>query len=405
MKPAYLFISLPRHDADFTSTPWQLARELATRQVVFFMDHPFTFWEAIKKCMSRAIQWRWKAYVGKTYVNKEGVVVIAAPFVWPINFLPEGKVYQFFKKWNEKILARRVNCVTDKFSVDELIYVNSFDFYCHGIHQHLDKPLILKIYHCIDPIIKSYSKKHGQYLEPAAAREADLVISTAPALTQRFIREGINTNSFLVPNAANVALFSSQVEKSHSSLEAISGKVMGYLGSIERRIDYTLLTEVLELLPDWTLVLAGPVDLSYLPTQILRHPRIHFTGAVPHEAAPTIIKKFDIAIIPFLQDEVSSGIYPLKLFEYLATGKPVISTNFNPEILAELSDVLHLASTADDFAIACEKLHANNTEQRVAQRQNVAAKNTWSHRAVQWEALVHDFLKQEKNVIASTDKT
>jgi teichuronic acid biosynthesis glycosyltransferase TuaH len=128
MKPAYLFISLPRHDADFTSTPWQLARELATRQVVFFIDHPFTFWEAIKKSMSRAIQWRWKAYVGKGYINKEGVVVIAAPFVWPINFLPAGKLYQFFKKWNEKILAHRVNHVTTNFSVDELIYVNSFDF-------------------------------------------------------------------------------------------------------------------------------------------------------------------------------------------------------------------------------------------------------------------------------------
>jgi glycosyltransferase involved in cell wall biosynthesis len=404
MKPAYLFISLPRHDAEFTSTPWQLARELATRQVVFFMDHPFTFWEAIKKCMSRTIQWRWKAYVGQNYVNKEGVVVIAAPFVWPINFLPAGKLYQFFKKWNEKILARRVNRVTAKFSVNELIYVNSFDFYYHGIHQHLNKSLTLKIYHCIDPIIKPYSKKHGQYLEPAAAREADLVIATAPALSQRFIREGINPNSFLVPNAANVGLFSSRVEKSHSSLEGISGKVMGYLGSIERRIDYALLTEVLELLPDWTLVLAGPIDLTYLPTHILKHPRIHFTGAVPHEAAPTIINKFNIAIIPFLQDEASASIYPLKLFEYLATGKPVICTNFNPEILTELNDVLHVASTAEGFARACEQLSANNNEQQVAHRQNVAAQNTWTHRAVQWETLVQDFLKQEKNVTTSTDK-
>ncbi|NBW34588.1 MAG: glycosyltransferase [Cytophagia bacterium] len=404
MKPAYLFISLPRHDADFTSTPWQLAKELATRQVVFFLDHPFTFWEAIKKSMSRAIQWRLKAYVGKDYVNKEGVVVIAAPFVWPINFLPAGKLYQFFKKWNEKILARRVNKVTDKFSIDELIYVNSFDFYCHGVHQHLNKPLTLKIYHCIDPIIKAYSKKHGQYLEPAAARESDMVIATAPALSQRFIREGINENSFLVPNAANVDLFSSQVEKSHSLLEGISGKVMGYLGSIERRIDYALLTQVLTLLPDWNLVLAGPVDLSYLPVHLLKHPRVHFTGAVPHQAAPTIINKFDVAIIPFLQDEVSAGIYPLKLFEYLATGKPVISTNFNPEILTELKAVLQVATTADDFANACEQLSVNNTEQQIALRKHVAANNTWTHRALQWETLVQDFLKQEKNVASSTDQ-
>jgi len=401
MKQAYLFISLPRHDADFTSTPWQLAMELANRHVVFFIDHPFTFWEAIRKSMSSAIRWRWKAYLGKGCMNKEGVLVIAAPFVWPINFLPAGKLYQFFKKWNEKILARSVNRVTARFSVDQWIYVNSFDFYYHGIHRHLDKPFALKIYHCIDPIIKSYSKKHGQYLEPAAAREADLVISTAPALSQRFIREGINQNSFLIPNAANVALFSSRVEKCHRCVEGISGKVMGYLGSIERRIDYALLVEVLAQLQDWTLVLAGPVDLSYLPVHIRKHPRIHFTGAVPHEEAPGIIRKFDVAIIPFLQDGVSAGIYPLKLFEYLATGKPVVSTNFNPEILAELREVVQVANSAEDFAAACEHLHTQNTSLHVEQRQRVAAKNTWTHRAVQWEAIVHDFLI---NVAASPDK-
>jgi teichuronic acid biosynthesis glycosyltransferase TuaH len=400
VRQSYFFLSLPRHDADFTSTPWQLAKELATRNLVFFMDHPFTFWEAIKKVSSASIRWRWRGYFGQDCMLKEGVVVISAPFVWPVNFLPRGILYRSFKKWNEKILARRINRVANRFSVGRWIYVNSFNFYFNGVQSYLQQAVGLNIYHCIDPIIKPYSRKHGRYLEPEAAQRADLVVSTAPLLSQRFIREGINENSFLIPNAANVKLFAELGEEIHHSLRGISGKVMGYLGSIERRIDYALLLQVMAILPDWSLVMAGPVDWTYVPAGVRQHPRIHFIGPVPHMEAPSVIRKFDVALIPFLQDEVSAGIYPLKLFEYLAAGKPVVSTDFNPEVLEELKNVVQTASSAMDFANACNLQYHTNSQQQAHLRLMVAEKNTWAHRAAQWEALMNGFVKQKENVAA-----
>jgi len=398
MTRAYLFLSLPRHDAEYTSTPWQLARELAGKHQVFFVDHPYTFWEAIRKIASAAIRRRWASYFTTGISKKDGVYVVAAPFVWPANFLPPGRCYRLVKRWNEKRLAARVNRASARFGVEQWLFVNSFNFYFHDMHQFLHVPVRLVVYHCIDPIIKPYSQKHGQYLEPDAAREADLVVSTAPALSQRFIAEGINPQSYLVPNAAQVELFATPPAAIHPTVQAITGKVMGYLGSIERRIDYTLLLDVLRLLPDWNLVLAGPVDWYYVPAEVRHHQRIFFTGPVPHTEAPAVIKRFDVALIPFLTDEASSGIYPLKLFEYLATGKPVVSTNFNPDILLPLTDVVSVTTGASEFAAGCAEQCRAQEPRHIEARQRVAACNTWAHRAQQWQELIEKHLTRDQYV-------
>lgn len=404
MKSYYLFLSLPRHDAAFTSTPWQLAKELAVHTPVFFIDHPYTFWEGIRKLNEPTVQNRWKAYFNKKYKMQDGIVVVASPFVWPINFLPPGKVYRFFKRWNERMLANRINAVAEYFKVQHWLYVNSFNFYFHHLYQHLLHPVHLKVYHCIDPIIKPYSKKHGHYLEPEAAQQSDLVIATAPSLSKRFKKEGLNQQSYLIPNAAQVKLFSSNNLSLHPTVQNISGKVMGYLGSIERRMDYTLLLDVLNQLPDWTLLLAGPVEEQYIPDSILEHPRVRFTGPIQHEETPSVINRFDVAIIPFLKDEASAGIYPLKMFEYLAAGKPVVSTNFNPEILIELVDVVTTCHNATDFANACKQIIETESVQQVEKRKRVAEKNTWTHRAQQWHELIVNFLNAKKHVGTSIFK-
>jgi hypothetical protein len=91
-----LFLSLPRHDARYTSTPWQLAVEMAKKNTVIFTDHPFTFLDAFTKFKEYPIRKRIKAYFGSSSIVKEGVHVVLSPFVWPINFLPKGTLYNFF---------------------------------------------------------------------------------------------------------------------------------------------------------------------------------------------------------------------------------------------------------------------------------------------------------------------
>jgi teichuronic acid biosynthesis glycosyltransferase TuaH len=377
-----LFLSLPKHDNHYTSTPWQIASQLAQENNVTFVDHPYTLIDLFKGFYKSGILKRVKAVFGKTSLKKNNVNVLLTPFVWPINFLPKGKIYNFFLAWNHKILARRINRYLKQSGIDALVYVNSFNFYFPQLPEYLTAQVTLNVYHCIDPMVKTFTIKHGKYLQEIAASGADLIISTAPSLQQNFIRQGYR-KSLLVPNAANFELFNKAVHQNqvHKVLDKIEGKMIGYLGNIERRTDFSLLLKVLDILPEWHLVLAGPVERQYVPVEIFNHERIHLTGPISHDEAPSLIRGFDVCIIPFKCDDVSNGIYPLKLYEYMAAGKPVVSTNFNPQILSELADVVHTADTAEQFADFILLAYATDSPARRAKRVEIASKNTWEQRA------------------------
>jgi teichuronic acid biosynthesis glycosyltransferase TuaH len=376
-----LFLSLPKFDGPYTSTPWQLAAQLAQNNKVFFVDHPYSFADLATGFFKNNILKRLKSLAGKRTIHKQNVEVILTPFVVPVNSFSKGKLYNYLLDLNHRLMARRINRVMRERGVKSLIYVNSFNFYFPDLHKYLDADIKLNVYHCIDPMVKAFTLKHGLYLQKKAAKESDMIVCTAPALAQQF-GDGY-PKTFVVPNAANFELFNRSVfeNSSHPKVEGIAGKVIGYLGNIERRTDFQLLKKVLEILPDWHLVMAGPVERQYVPVEIFEHDRVHFIGTVPHSEAPSVVKRFDVAIIPFKCDEVSSGIYPLKLFEYMAAGKPVVSTNFNPEVLKELSETVHTADNEEQFADFVLLAYATDSAQKREKRIFVASQNTWENRA------------------------
>ena len=390
-----LFQSLPKHDGPYTSTPWQIAAQMARDNKVIFVDHPYTFLDLLTGFWKGPIRKRLKAYWSDTVFRKHGIDVILSPFVFPINFLPKGKLYEFFCRWNHRLVSSRINQYLRRNRIDSLIYVNSFNFYFPALHKYLKALVSLNVYHCIDPMVKAFTIKHGLYLQERAAQSADMIISTAPALQENFASKGY-TKNYLVPNAANFNLFNRAVteDKLHRKVANISGKVIGYLGNIERRTDFKLLLRVLDYLRDWQLVLAGPVERQYVPVEIFNHKRIHFTGAIPHQEAPSVVRRFDVAIIPFKCDEVSRGIYPLKLFEYMAAGKPVVSTNFNPDILNKLSATVHAADTERQFADFILLASGTDNQEKRQKRIVVASQNTWEQRA----QLFSHYIAQELDV-------
>ncbi|MBT1697605.1 glycosyltransferase [Fulvivirgaceae bacterium PWU4] len=390
------FLSLPRHDAKYTSTPWQIAVQLAGGNRVFFMDHPYTFMDLLTRFREPAVKKRLKAYSSESSsFVKDGVTVILPPFVWPVNFLPKGRLYNFFSAWNHRLVVKRANRVLKAQAVSSVIYVNSFNFYFQKLHAFLSPNKELNVYHCIDPMVKGFTLRHGPYLQAQAARKADLIISTAPALQQRFRDQGFS-KSFLVPNAANFKLFAqASTVPLHPKLAGVQGKVMGFFGNIERRTDFTLLRQVLDILHDWRLVLAGPVEKQYVPREFMDDPRVHFTGAFTHDEAPSVVKRFDVAIIPFRCDEAGKGIYPLKLYEYLAAGKPVVSTNFNPDVLGDLKEVIQVADSPQDFAKAVLMTYATDSEEKIQARITTASQHTWENRAKDFSNLISQELQQK----------
>jgi teichuronic acid biosynthesis glycosyltransferase TuaH len=215
------------------------------------------------------------------------------------------------------------------------------------------------------------------------------VISTSKELRNK--KALLNKNSFFVPNAANISHSLKALDPQLAIdpiLAGIPKPIIGYFGAIERRIDYDLVRKLLKTNPDKSFVFIGPIDTYYLTADDYKEPNMYMKPPVPYEQMPAVLKGFDVAIIPFKKDEVSNNIFPLKLFEYLGSGQPVVSTNFNTDLADFTHGTVSFCETAEEFSAALdEALNDNKTLQQ--KRLDVAADNTWEHRIVE----IKDILK------------
>jgi glycosyltransferase involved in cell wall biosynthesis len=101
---------------------------------------------------------------------------------------------------------------------------------------------------------------------------------------------------------------------------------------------------------------------------------VHFTGAVPYARIPKIMAEFDVCIVPHVESQFTESLNPIKLWEYLASGKPVVSSNVAG--FREYSDLCHIASGNKDFVVACQAA-LNEDPARAAERMAEAAKHSW----------------------------
>ena len=128
----------------------------------------------------------------------------------------------------------------------------------------------------------------------------------------------------------------------------------GFYGVIDERFDLELLTEVAERKPEWQFVIIGPV-VKIDPESLPRLNNIHYLGNKTYNELPAYLSGWDIAIIPFLLNESTKYISPTKTPEYLAAGKPVISTSITDVVNPYgISNLVHIADNANDFIKAAE---------------------------------------------------
>jgi glycosyltransferase involved in cell wall biosynthesis len=242
-------------------------------------------------------------------------------------------------------------------------------------------------------MIVPYDMKHGIQSENELVKKSDLVICTSKALYIE--KSSQNSKTYFVPNGTDLNS-TSVVNTSfslHEKLKNISRPLIGYLGTIERRINYELITGVIMLNPDKSFVFAGPVSDGFVPEAIYKLKNVYFLGTIAHHDVEQIISNFDIAIIPFKKDEVSKTIFPIKLFEYLSAGKPVVATDFNEDLKDYTEDRVAYCGTATSFSNALNEALNGDSETEKEYRRQLAKKNTWEVRAAQFAEILSAHLK------------
>ena len=209
--------------------------------------------------------------------------------------------------------------------------------------------------------------------ETQLAVECDVLAVTAEQLKQKFARRGLD--AVLVRNGADFEFFRSA--EALPELSRCQRPVVGYFGAIADWIDLELSYEVAKSRPDYSFVFVGQVfDRDTRALESL--PNVRLLGSRPYEQMPRLLAGFDVCIIPFLLNQVTNATDPVKLYEYLSQGKPVVATDMSE--LRICSDLVYLARGSEQFAAQVDAAVAESDVTLRTRRIEFARTNSWTSR-------------------------
>lgn len=209
--------------------------------------------------------------------------------------------------------------------------------------------------------------------ESALVKSADLMVVTSVGLQENFAAN--RQNVAIVRNAADVEFFGRRPEMVHS----IDGINIGYYGAISRWFDVDLVYHLAESRPQWTFTLIGQITCDV--SRFKELPNVRFLGEMDYHKLPEYLYGFDVCLIPFLLNELTRCTNPVKVYEYLAAGKPVVCTAM-PE-LELLEDFVSIGWTQDDFLQKIEQILASDCEEQRVARRKFVQEQSWKNRASQ----------------------
>jgi glycosyltransferase involved in cell wall biosynthesis len=165
--------------------------------------------------------------------------------------------------------------------------------------------------------------------------------------------------------------------------------VVGYIGSVREWINVDLVCKLARSHPEYSILLVGPV--AYGLEELERCPNIVMLGARRYDSLPGYLSCMDVCLIPFKMNRLTSASNPIKLYEYLAAGKPVVSTAV-PEVCDNASELVYVAEDEEDFVWkveeAVEESKKPEDKAMVARRIRFAQDNPWEERVDAFERLL-----------------
>jgi glycosyltransferase involved in cell wall biosynthesis len=223
--------------------------------------------------------------------------------------------------------------------------------------------------------------------EERLVKEADLVVTTAASLSERIAR---GRPTVLIRNGCDPTHF---MRRQDQPVRRLSRQpVVGYFGTLDHWFDTALVADAARAHPTWHFVLIGrrqDCDLS----KLRRMPNIRVLDEVPYATLPRYAHGFDVGIIPFKINDLTLHTNPVKLYEYLAAGKPVVGTAM-PEIMVGLEGVVYVAKDSSEFSAKLADAMARHDDPAYVDRRVAFAMNeTWADRVDRLEhalaALAH----------------
>jgi len=253
------------------------------------------------------------------------------------------------------------------------------------------------IYYCIDNF--SASSRHARKIlkdEAQFIKKADLVFVTSAGLYNYCAKHrkdvhvypfGVNIDNFNSEEAARLPM--------PKDMAGIKNPIIGYIGAVQKWIDKGLIRSLAEAMPDYSFVFIGPLYTDIKEFSDFKN--VYFLGAKKHKELPAYLKYFAVAIIPYRLTKYIENVYPTKLNEYLAMGKPVVSTDM-PEIRQFNrinNNVITIAKNPAEFIVGLKKAVSGVDWDEAAKRVLVAKANSWDSRVEEMSILIEKKMRNK----------
>ncbi|RYX85721.1 glycosyltransferase family 1 protein [bacterium] len=268
-----------------------------------------------------------------------------------------------------------------------------------AVESHLGQHgAIATVYDCMDEL------SQFRFAPPALIQRerrlllnADIVFAGGRKMAQA--KKRFNTNVHFYGCGVDVAHFGKARQGTLPVPEDIAhlqGKVLGYFGVVDERLDYELIAKIADANLDWNVVMIGPTA-KVDPKDFPRRPNLHWLGGRDYSLLPSYTQRFDVALMPFALNEATEYINPTKALEYMATGTPIISTPV-PDVVSNFATVCKISTTSEEFVkLACEQ--AAQTDQMAVERGvKMASENTWDAIVAKMEGHIEDVFENRAQI-------
>ncbi len=386
------------YDAPLWTNRQHVATQLAQRgwRVLYVEPRLFVWRQLFGAFRGTRGRWQW--------LRRRWVLWQPQPSLWvtsQLNCIPGSRRWS----WIGALNHRSVNRWSVRHHAQALGFRNPvLLFYDTEAAEFLDDfPDSRVIYDCVDDHrVQAGVERSAARVEDEerriAERAAAIAVTTQP-LRERFSKT--HKNIHLIPNAADIQAFSKQPVREPDDVVNIPHPRVGTVGALDvYKVDLELLGRVARQHADWHIVLVGPVDYSHTGgAQSVRRlselPNVHFLGPKSREEVPAYVHAFDVAMIPYRESPYNRASFPLKFWEFLAAGKPVLASGLPS--LEPYRHLVTLASSPESFArgiqealnhgVAGKSASAKATadkEARIAEAQ----KHSWESRVDALEQLL-----------------
>lgn len=389
---------------------WQGHQEIASRLAqagnrVLYVENTGVRTPGIKdmgRVVARAKNWL-RSMLSGGLREVQSNIYVCSPLVLP----PFGsRARRYF---NRRFLLPQVRRVAERLGLrDVLIWTYLPTDTTLDLIEMLRTPRSLVVYYCIADFAQLTPQvQRMRESEKSLIEKSDLVFAQGPELADHcgqwneqvhIFPFGVDLGKFPTDDTENGNHAPqhrlSPAANGAASLQTLARPMIGYIGGLHLHVDYGLLIEMAHARKDWSWVFVGPTQTSVGALEEL--PNVYLLGQKPHHNLVHYIRQFDVCIVPYVNSLYTATVVPTKINEYLAVGKPVVSTmlpavcQFNKE-----HEVLQTAPTEPGkFLHAIDRaLHQPSDKAAITRRREVAALGNWDTRVFAMSALIENALK------------